>query len=149
MYQVSLSQGAESSLGHADVTLHSTQEHSIPVTGKTFERGAEDITAEAGEHMLVNGLRAGQQRRDFRNRIAKTFGVLGGHYGRHLQNSRHANEHLRIANQLLLLKNRRKKFFLDVHYQQNTALRFESKAGNLGVIGVVQSSHIANGADHE
>ena len=136
MDQVVLAQGGEGGLGDADVTLHAAEDDGVAVSGKTLEGRAEYFASEAGEDLLLDGGDVGEEGGDFGDGVAESLGILRGEERGDFEDSGEADEELGVADELLFLKDRREKFFLDVDDDEGGALGLERAEGDFGVVGV-------------
>ena len=75
---------------------------------------------------MACGLR--QQRSDLRHRISQSLGILRGDQSGKFQDAGKPNQQLAVLHQLRFLKNRRKKFLLDIDHEKRAALGFKRGA---------------------
>src|SRR5579871_4529162 len=94
--------------------FHATKKKRVAIAGQRLHGAAELIVRKATELELVDGKAEREQGSDFRNSGAESAGVLSGNQSWKFKDVRHANEQLSVANQCILIKDRRQEFFLDV-----------------------------------
>src|SRR5215471_19429999 len=134
MHEISVAQRGERRLGHTDVALHPTKQKRAALARQTLQKVAKDITVEARENSLIDGLRGGKQGPDIGNSRSQSFSVLRTDECGNFENTGRANQQLCIANELFPLKDRWQQLFLDVDYNQRAFFGFERTTRHLGII---------------
>src|SRR5207244_11526995 len=127
---ITFAQRPKRGLHHANVTLHSAQQHGVAVAWHTLKHRAEHITSKAGEHLFIDRFRIGEQGSDLRHGTTQSLGILRRHDGRNVHYPSQPDQQLRVSYQLFLLENRRQELLLDIDDDKGTVVSFEGLAAH-------------------
>src|SRR5437870_9862383 len=149
MHQVTIAQGAQSRLHHANVAFHPTKQNCVAIARQPFQHGAEDIAAEAGECLFVDSPHVRQQGGDFGYRFSQSLRILRAHQRGNFQNPSQADQQLRVLEQLLFLHYWRQKLLLDIDHDERALAGIQSTAHDVAVFAGDRTDIPENGRHEE
>ena len=146
MDDIAFPQRGQRSLHHTDVTFHTAQQNRVAMAGQAFEHGTENVAAEAGEDLLIDRIRAWDERSDFGDGVAEALRVLHGGDMGNFEDTGEADEELGILDQPLSFEDRWEELLLDINNDEGAAFGIEGLARYFS--GIAAKLGVAEGRDH-